>query len=83
MALMSAHSMPLELDFLCSKAAEKSTGNTSLILYDIAVCEGRADKAVEPAKRFLEEMVQKRIELGMNHIQHRAASRGPAEVPST
>ncbi|TYJ27856.1 hypothetical protein E1A91_A07G218000v1 [Gossypium mustelinum] len=80
---MSAQSTPLELDFLCAKATEKSTGNTSLILYDIVVCVGRADKAVETAKRFLEEMVQKSIELCMNRIQHRAASRAPAEVQYT
>ncbi|XWS36677.1 hypothetical protein CRYUN_Cryun20dG0105800 [Craigia yunnanensis] len=72
------------LDLLRDTPQEKKLASTVLekIVYDIATRVDGADKAAETAKRLLEDMVQRSMELSMNRIQHRAASRTPAKIPS-
>ncbi|MBA0758113.1 hypothetical protein Gotri_021137 [Gossypium trilobum] len=72
------------LDLLRDSPQEKKLASSVLekIVYDIATRVDGADKAAETAKRLLEDMVQRSMELSMNRIQHRAASCTPAKVPS-
>ncbi|PPD89972.1 hypothetical protein GOBAR_DD13092 [Gossypium barbadense] len=72
------------LDLLRDSPQEKKLASSVLekIMYDIATRADGADKAAETAKRLLEDMVQRSMELSMNRIQHRAASCTPAKVPS-
>lgn len=72
------------LDLLRDTPQEKKLASSVLekIVYDIATRVDGADKAAETAKRLLEDMVQRSMELSMNRIQHRAASCTPAKVPS-
>lgn len=74
------------LDLLRDTPQEKKLASSVLekIVYDIATRVDGADRAAETAKRLLEDMVQRSMELSMNHIQQRAASCTPAtKVPST
>ncbi|KAE8654877.1 hypothetical protein F3Y22_tig00117034pilonHSYRG00056 [Hibiscus syriacus] len=68
------------LDLLRDTPKEKKLSSLVLekIVYDIAAHVDGADKAAETAKRLLEDMVQRSMELSMNHIQQRAASCTPA-----
>ncbi|KAK8694235.1 hypothetical protein V6N13_071790 [Hibiscus sabdariffa] len=72
------------LDLLRDTPKEKKLASSVLekIVYDIATRVDGADKAAETAKRLLEDMVQRSMELSMNRIQHRAASCTPANIPS-
>ncbi|GLT94233.1 hypothetical protein SLE2022_119850 [Rubroshorea leprosula] len=71
------------LDLLRETPQEKKLASSVLekIVYDIATRVDGADKAAETAKKLLEDMVQRSMELSMNRIQHRAASCTPAKVP--
>ncbi|GMI70905.1 hypothetical protein like AT4G12710 [Hibiscus trionum] len=72
------------LDLLRDTPKQKKLASSVLekIVYDIAARVDGADKAAETAKRLLEDMVQRSMELSMNRIQHRAASCTPANIPS-
>ncbi|GMI98587.1 hypothetical protein like AT4G12710 [Hibiscus trionum] len=73
------------LDLLRDTPQEKkSAAPSEKIVYDIAIRVNGTDNVADTAKRLLEDMVQRSMELSMNSIQHshRAASRAPAEVQS-
>ncbi|XP_044494075.1 U-box domain-containing protein 4-like [Mangifera indica] len=64
------------LDLLRDTPKEKRLSSSVLekIFYDIAKRIDGADKAAETAKRLLQDMVQRSMELSMTRIQQRAAS---------
>ncbi|KAE8703941.1 hyphally regulated cell wall protein 3-like isoform X1 [Hibiscus syriacus] len=72
------------LDLLRDTPQEKKLAPSVLekIVYDIAIHVNRTDKVADTAKRLLEDMVQRSMEVNMNSGQHRHASRTPAQVPS-
>ncbi|KAF9669655.1 hypothetical protein SADUNF_Sadunf14G0129800 [Salix dunnii] len=72
------------LDLLRDTPKEKQLSSSVLerIVYDIATRVDGSDKAAETAKRLLQDMVQRSMELSMNRIQHRAASCTPSTIPS-
>ncbi|XP_022728199.1 U-box domain-containing protein 15-like [Durio zibethinus] len=72
------------LDLLRDTPRGKKLASSVLekIVYDIATRVDGADKAAETAKRLLEDMVQRSMELSINRIQHRAASCTPDKIPS-
>ncbi|XP_010245036.1 PREDICTED: U-box domain-containing protein 4 [Nelumbo nucifera] len=51
------------------------------IVYDIATRVDGADKAAETAKKLLQDMVHRSMELSMSRLQLRAASCTPSEMP--
>ncbi|KAJ4850977.1 hypothetical protein Tsubulata_032492 [Turnera subulata] len=61
---------------LLRDAPEKRMASSLLerIVYDIAARVDGADKAAATAKKLLQDMVKRSMELSMNGIQHRAAS---------
>ncbi|KAK9284286.1 hypothetical protein L1049_023456 [Liquidambar formosana] len=73
------------LDLLRDSPQEKRLSSTVLekIANDIAARVDGADKAAETAKRLLQDMVQRSMEISMSRIQHRAACCTPSEIPST
>ncbi|KAG6750168.1 hypothetical protein POTOM_047254 [Populus tomentosa] len=72
------------LDLLRDTPQEKRLSSSVLerIVYNIATRVDGSDKAAETAKRLLQDMVQRSMELSMNSIQHRAASCTPSKIPS-
>ncbi|KAA8526639.1 hypothetical protein F0562_008158 [Nyssa sinensis] len=64
------------LDLLRDSPPENRLTSSVLerIVYDIAARVDGADKASETAKRLLQDMVHRSMELSMSRIQHRAAS---------
>ncbi|KDO50978.1 hypothetical protein CISIN_1g017249mg [Citrus sinensis] len=72
------------LDLLRDTPQEKRLSSSVLekIVYDIAARVDGADKAAETAKRLLQDMVQRSMELSMTRIQQRAASSAPSKIPS-
>ncbi|KAF5960647.1 hypothetical protein HYC85_001856 [Camellia sinensis] len=53
------------------------------IVYDIATRVDGSDKAAETAKRLLQDMVHRSMELSLSRIQQRAQSCTPSDIPST
>ncbi|KAK8476151.1 hypothetical protein V6N13_128034 [Hibiscus sabdariffa] len=72
------------LDLLRDTPQEKKLAPSVLekFVYDIALRANGTDKVADTAKKLLKDMVQRSMQLSMNSIQHRAASRTPAETPS-
>ncbi|OAY35007.1 U-box domain-containing protein 15 [Manihot esculenta] len=64
------------LDLLRDTPQEKKLASSILerIVYDIAARVDGSDKAAETAKRLLQDMVQRSMELSMDRIQHCAAA---------
>lgn len=73
------------LDLLRDTPQEKRLSSSVLekIVYDIAKRVDGADKAAETAKRLLQDMVQRSMELNMTRIQQRAASSIPSKITSS
>ncbi|KAL7249751.1 hypothetical protein ACSBR1_011852 [Camellia fascicularis] len=73
------------LDLLRDSPPEKILASSVLerIVFDIATRVDGADKAAETAKRLLQDMVQRSMELSMSRIQLRAGSCAPSDIPST
>ncbi|XP_052178895.1 U-box domain-containing protein 7 [Diospyros lotus] len=72
------------LDLLRDSPPEKRLAPSVMqrIVYDIAVRVDGSDKAAETAKRLLQDMVHRSMELSMSRIQLRAASCTPSDFPS-
>ncbi|KAJ9687063.1 hypothetical protein PVL29_015783 [Vitis rotundifolia] len=73
------------LDLLRDSPPEKRLASSVLerIAYDIAARVDGSDKAAETAKRLLQDMVHRSMELSLGHIQRRAASCTPSQIPPT
>ncbi|KAK0590449.1 hypothetical protein LWI29_027312 [Acer saccharum] len=73
------------LDLLRDTPQEKRLSSSVLekIVYDLAARVDGADKAAETAKRLLQDMVQRSMELSMTRIQRRATSSTPSKIPSS
>lgn len=72
------------LDLLRDSPREKKLAPSVFerIVHDIAARVDGADKAAETAKRLLQDMVQRSMELSMNQVQHKASSCPPSKIPS-
>ncbi|XP_057464694.1 U-box domain-containing protein 3-like [Actinidia eriantha] len=72
------------LDLLRDSSPENRLTSSVLerIVYDIAKRVDGTDKAAETAKRLLQDMVHRSMELSMSRIQLRAASSTPSDIPS-
>ncbi|KAA8524897.1 hypothetical protein F0562_011320 [Nyssa sinensis] len=72
------------LDLLRDSPPEKRMSSSVLerIVLDIAARVDGSDKAAETAKRLLQDMVHRSMELSMSRIQLRAASCTPSDIPS-
>lgn len=73
------------LDLLRDTPREKRLSSSVLerIVYDIAARVDGTEKAAETAKKLLQDMVERSMELSMNSIQNRAASYdAPSGIPS-
>ncbi|KAF5741355.1 ARM repeat superfamily protein [Tripterygium wilfordii] len=73
------------LDLLRDTPQEKIVASSVLekIVYDKVVLVNGTDKAAETARRLLQDMVKRSMELSMNRIQLRAASSTPSKIPSS
>lgn len=73
------------LELLRDTPKEKRPSSSVLkkIVYDIATRVDGADKAAETAKKLLQDMVQRSMELSMTRMQLRAKSSTPCNVSST
>lgn len=73
------------LDLLRDSPPEKRLASSVLerIAYDIAARVDGSDKAAETAKRLLQDMVHRSMELSLGRIQRRAASCTPSQIPPT
>ncbi|XAR68242.1 Ubiquitin--protein ligase [Bertholletia excelsa] len=73
------------LDLLRDSPPEKRLTSSVLekIVYDIATRVDGSDKAAETAKRLLQDMVNRSMELSMDRIKLRAASCTPSNISST
>lgn len=73
------------LDLLRDSPQEKRLAPSVLkkIAYDIATRVDGADKAADTAKRLLQDMVHRSMELSMTSIQNRASSCTPSEIPTS
>ncbi|PHU11941.1 hypothetical protein BC332_18871 [Capsicum chinense] len=72
------------LDLLRDSPAENRFSSSTLerIVYDFAAQVDGTDKAAETAKRLLQDMVHRSMELSMSHLQLRASSCTPSKVQS-
>ncbi|KAL0307214.1 UNVERIFIED_CONTAM: hypothetical protein Sradi_6138700 [Sesamum radiatum] len=73
------------LDLLRNSCPEKSLTSSELerIVYDFAAHVDGSDKAAETAKRLLQDMVQKSMEVSLSRIKIRTSPSTPAMVQST
>ena len=73
------------LDLLRDSPTEKRLASSVLerIAYDIASRVDGSDKAAETAKRLLQDMVHRSMELSLGQIQRRATSCTPSQIPPT
>ncbi|KAI8552209.1 hypothetical protein RHMOL_Rhmol06G0248400 [Rhododendron molle] len=72
------------LDLLRDSPPEKPLTSSVLerIVYDFAKRVDGADKAAETAKRLLQDMVHRSMELSLSQMQLRAGSCTPSDIPS-
>lgn len=73
------------LDLLRDTPEKKKLASSVLerIVYDIAAQVDGSDKAAETAKRLLQDMVQRSMQLSLDRIQRSATSFTPPEISST